>query len=276
LKVLYTDLDGTMVGPHGNFFAADDRTPTLVPARALLELHRAGVALVLVSGRTRDQLVEAARIFGADGFVAELGALVGFDHARSVEVLAGAMPQRYAGRTPFAVMESAGLPEALFARWPGRLQWHAPWHAGHEADAMLRGLVDAAEVEAWLAEQGFGWLRLRDNGVLAGGTWPGLVAQAHPPHIYHLMPDGLSKGAAVGWDLARRGLSPADAVAVGDSASDLGMAPYVGRVWVTANGAANPHMPPLLAAARAAGQDVRVAAEPVGAGWAEAVLTELG
>jgi hypothetical protein len=47
-------------------------------------------------------------------------------------------------------------------------------------------------------------------------------------------------------------------------------------MWLTANGAAAPHMPPLLAAARAAGQDVRVTAEPVGVGWAEAVLTSLG
>jgi hypothetical protein len=94
-------------------------------------------------------------------------------------------------------------------------------------------------------------------------------------HIYHLMPDGLSKGAAEGWDLARRGLSAADAVAVGDSASDLGMAGYVGRMWVTANGAADPHMPPLLDAARAGGADVRVTAEPVGVGWAEAVLSAL-
>jgi hydroxymethylpyrimidine pyrophosphatase-like HAD family hydrolase len=89
------------------------------------------------------------------------------------------------------------------------------------------------------------------------------------------MPDGLSKGAAVGWDLARRGLAAADAVAVGDSASDLGMAAHVGRMWVTANGAAAPHMPPLLAAARDAGADVRVTAEPVGVGWAEAVLASL-
>jgi phosphoserine phosphatase len=89
------------------------------------------------------------------------------------------------------------------------------------------------------------------------------------------MPDGLAKGAAVGWDLARRGLSAADAVAVGDSASDLGMAAHVGRMWVTANGAAAAHMPPLLAAARDAGADVRVTAEPVGVGWAEAVLASL-
>jgi hypothetical protein len=44
---------------------------------------------------------------------------------------------------------------------------------------------------------------------------------------------------------------------------------------VTANGAAAPHMPPLLAAARSAGADVRVTAEPVGVGWAEAVLGSL-
>ena len=266
MKVLYTDLDGTMVGPYGNFFAAADGTPTLAPARALLELHRAGVALVLVSGRTRAQLQEAGLIFGADGFVAELGALVGWDRGRSVQVLPGAMPASYGDRLPIEVMASLGLPDALFDRWPG-LEWHAPWHAGHEADAMLRGTVDVAAVEAWLAGQGLGWLKLRDNGVLPG---------PEGRHIYHLMPDGLSKGGAVGWDLRRRGLSPDDAVAVGDSASDLGMAAYVGTMWVTANGAAGPQMPPLLAAVRAAGQDVRVTAEPVGLGWAEAVLTALG
>lgn len=295
-KILYTDLDGTMVGPGGNFFAAMAaagpefrvaasaaapagdrlRSFTLEPARALLDLHRAGVALVLVSGRTRPQLVEAARIFGADGFVAELGALVGWDSGRRSEVLAGAMPAAYAGRLPLAVMADAGLPEALFARWPQRLQWHAPWHAGHEADAMLRGLVDPAEVDGWLAERGWGWLRLRDNGVLpVRRDWPGLAADARPPHVYHLMPDGLSKGAAVAWDLARRGLSGADAVAVGDSASDLTMAPHVGRMWVVANGAAAPHMPPLLAGVRSEGHDVRVAAGEVGLGWAEAARDAL-
>jgi hypothetical protein len=276
VKILYTDLDGTMVGPGGSFFTAVDRTLTDEPAQALLDLHRAGVTLVLVSGRTRPQLVEAARIFGADGFVAELGALVGWDGGRSTEVLTGAMPAEHAGRLPLEVMAAGGLPEALFARWPGRLEWHAPWHTGHEADVMVRGLVDVAEVDRWLADEGWGWLRLRDNGVLSGRRdWPGLVAEARPPHVYHLMPDGLSKGAAVGWDLARRGLSAGDAVAVGDSASDLTMAPHVGRMWVVANGAAAPHMPPLLAGARAAGHDVRVAAQAVGLGWAEAVRSAL-
>jgi hypothetical protein len=272
VKVLYTDLDGTMLGRFGSFFAAADGAPTLMPARALVELHRAGVALVPVSGRTRMQLLETGLVLGADGFVAELGALVGWDHGLSSEVLPGAMPAAYAGRLPVEVMAAGGLPDALFDRWPGRLQWHAPWHAGHEADAMLRGHVDVAEVDGWLAEQGWGWLRLRDNGRLPRSDFPGLAPG--PTHVYHLMPDGLSKGAAVSWDLARRGLSPQDAVAVGDSASDLRMSGAAGRMWVVANGAA--HLGDRIAAARAAGQDVRVTREPQGVGWAEAVLTELG
>ena len=60
------------------------------------------------------------------------------------------------------------------------------------------------------------------------------------------MPRGISKGAAVAWDLRRRGLGPADAVAIGDSVSDLEMAPAVGRLWITANGAAVEGMAPLL------------------------------
>ena len=59
-----------------------------------------------------------------------------------------------------------------------------------------------------------------------------------PPRVYHLMPRGITKGAAIAWDLERRGLTADDAVAIGDSVSDLDMAPAVGRLWITANGAA--------------------------------------
>src|SRR5215204_6017950 len=66
-RIVYTDLDGTMVGPRGSFWHTAGRELTAFPATALLELHRAGVALVLVSGRTLEQVIEAGRIFAADG-----------------------------------------------------------------------------------------------------------------------------------------------------------------------------------------------------------------
>jgi hydroxymethylpyrimidine pyrophosphatase-like HAD family hydrolase len=81
------------------------------------------------------------------------------------------------------------------------------------------------------------------------------------------MPRGISKGTAIAWDLERRGIDPADAVAIGDSASDLDMAPAVGRLWITANGAAVDGMAELLAAV----PNVQVTDTAMGEGWAQAV-----
>jgi hypothetical protein len=270
-RIVYTDLDGTMVGPRGSFWHTADRCLTATPAGALLELHRAGVPLVLVSGRTHAQLVEAARIFAADGAIAELGSLVSWAGGRKTHLLTGRLPAGFTGRTPMAVMAELGVVEELVAAHPGRLEWHEPWHSTHTADALLRGRVDAAAVDGWLAERGWGWLQLNDNGAVPATARMTLAPDALPPHVYHLMPRGISKGAAIRWDLARRGLAAEDAVAVGDSVSDLEMATAVGRLWVTANGAAVQGMGERLAAV----PNAAVTAAPMGEGWAQAVLASL-
>ena len=269
-RVVYSDLDGTMVGPGGSFFHTEDRQLTLAPAQALVALHDAGIALVLVSGRTRPQLVEASRIFGADGFIGELGAVIGWDRGRRSEVLAGDMPSTYDG-SPVEVMERLGIVQRLLEQYAGRLEYHAPWHLDHQVDVMLRGRVDVAEAESSLASVGLGWLRLRDNGVLAPGRPTSLDLRLGPAHVYHLMPAGLSKELALARDLSRRGLRRADAVAIGDSASDLEMAAYVDSLWLTANGARQDHMQRL---ARGLG-NVRPCSAAVGLGWAEAVASVL-
>lgn len=270
-RIVYTDLDGTMVGPRGSFWHTAGRDLTADPAAALMALHRAGVPLVLVSGRTFEQVIEAARIFAADGAIAELGATVAWDAGRNRHRLPGELPERYADRTPMDVMAELGVVEELIAQHPGRLEWHAPWHATHATDALLRGRVDPVAVDAWLAEQGAGWLTLNDNGAIPATARFGLDDDARPPHVYHLMPRGISKGAAIAWDLARRGIDPADAVAIGDSVSDLEMAPAVGRLWITANGATVEGMTGLLEAV----PNVTVTDAAMGEGWAQAVLASL-
>ncbi|MCL9759428.1 HAD family hydrolase [Frankia sp. AiPa1] len=261
VRVVYTDLDGTMVGPKGCFFLAEGGEVTLEPARVLTELHTAGIKLVLVSGRTRPQLVEAAQIFGADGFIGELGAIVGWNHGRESEILRGAMPPEF-DRVPPELLDR------LIERHPGQLELHTPWHAGREVDVMLRGRIDVPEVDAWLAEAGFGWLSMRDNGLISPAHMPRLGA---PPHVYHLVPAGVGKGDAVAYDLKRRGLSAAEAIAIGDSASDLEMATSVGRMHLVANALRHPHITGLLPRY----DNVTVEAGPVGAGWASAVRTAL-
>lgn len=261
--MIYSDLDGTMVGPFGCFFRDGGFGTTLEPARALVDLLEAGVSLVLVSGRTRAQLTEACRIFGADGYIGELGAALGWGFPQQHVVLRGAMPEEY-DETVCELLERTGLTRRLLDHHGGRLELHSPWHEGHEADLMLRGHVDTAAAERWLAEQGFGWLRLRDNGVL---PVPELGHLKAPVHVYHLMADGLSKGAGVAADLARRELGADEAVAIGDSVSDLSMAPYVDRFFLVANGARSA---PTLAAAEEH-DNVTVCAGELGAGWVEAV-----
>ena len=270
-RIVYTDLDGTMVGPRGSFWHTAGRELTADPAAALLALHHAGVPLVLVSGRTFEQVIEAARIFAADGAIAELGATVAWDAGRGAHRLTGALPAEYTGRTPMDVMAELGVVEKLIAAHPGRLEWHAPWHVTHSADALLRGRVDPLAVDAWLAERGAGWLTLKDNGTITTTSRMTLDPDALPPRVYHLMPRGISKGAAIAWDLERRGLSPDDAVAIGDSVSDLEMAPAVGRLWITANGAATEGMIELMAAV----PNVTVTDAAMGEGWAQAVLASL-
>ena len=270
-RIVYSDLDGTMVGPRGSFWHTARRDLTADPAGALLELHRAGVPLVLVSGRTFEQVIEAARIFAADGAIAELGATVAWDAGRGTHRLRGEYPEGFGERTPMAAMAELGIVEQLIAGHPGRLEWHEPWHTTHDADALLRGRVDPIAVDAWLAEQGAGWLTLKDNGALPATSRMTLDDDPLPPRVYHLMPRGISKGAAIAWDLERRGLAPEDAVAICDSVSDLVMAPAVGRLWITANGAAVDGMADLLGAV----PNATVTDGPMGEGWAQAVLASL-
>ncbi len=270
-RIVYTDLDGTMVGPRGSFWHTADRDLTVDPATALLELHRARILLVLVSGRTHEQVVEAARIFAADGAIAELGATVSWDGGRGLRQLTGELPAEHHGRTPMEVMAELGIVEKLVAEHPGRLEWHAPWHATHDTDALLRGRVDPVAVDAWLVEHGVGWLTLNDNGAIHRNSRMTLDPDPAPPRVYHLMPRGISKGTAIAWDLERRGIDPADAVAIGDSISDLDMASAVGRLWITANGAEVDGMADRIAAV----PNACVTDAPMGAGWAQAVRASL-
>jgi hydroxymethylpyrimidine pyrophosphatase-like HAD family hydrolase len=270
-RIVYTDLDGTMVGPRGSFWHTARRDLTADPAAALLDLHRAGVPLVLVSGRTFEQVIEAARIFAADGAIAELGATVAWDAGRGTHRLRGDLPEGFGDRTPMSVMAELGIVAELIAAHPGRLEWHAPWHTTHETDALLRGRVDPLAVDAWLAERGAGWLTLKDNGAIPATSRMTLDDDPLPPRVFHLMPRGISKGAAIAWDLERRGLAADDAVAIGDSVSDLDMAPAVGRLWITANGAAVDGMLARIDAV----PNAKVTDAAMGEGWAQAVRASL-
>jgi phosphoglycolate phosphatase len=228
-RVMYTDLDGTLFGPGGSLFATPEGGITEAASEAVTALHRAGTALVPLSGRTETQVREVARILGATGFIAELGGIT----ARGEAVVRDYGAYRGPG-TPRQEMARSGAAALLLERYSGRIEPHAPWaHAEREVTMLFRGQLDLAEARSMLADAGYRWVDLHDNGIIRR-TFPGL--DVPEVHAYHLVPAGVTKASAVAADVAARGLGRAQAAAVGDSASDAEVSPHVGAVFIVANG----------------------------------------
>lgn len=225
-SVLYTDLDGTLLGPGGALLAGSGGSVTEVAAGALAVLHAAGVAVVPVSGRTEDQVREVGRVIGASGFIAEMGGIVD----TGSEVIRRYGAHRGPG-TPYRAMARTGAAGFLLDTYAGRLEPHAPWaFRGRECTMLFRGQVDDREATDALAGAGYGWLALQDNGRI---SHPGPTAEVH---AYHLAPTGVTKHEAVAEDLRRRGLDPKEAAAIGDGPSDASIAPHVAAMLIVANG----------------------------------------
>jgi phosphoglycolate phosphatase len=263
IRAVYTDLDGTLFGPGSSFFSDADGRVTTRPAEAVAALHRASVSLIPISGRTRLQVREVARILGARDFVAELGGLVSLDGES--EVLRSVVTSGAAG-TPVEAMARSGAAGLLLDRFDGRLEPHAPWaHEPREVTMLFRGQVDLEEARRLLEETGQGWLDLRDNGVIRR-RFPGLDVEE--VHAYHLLPRGVTKAAAVSEHARRRELPPESCLVIGDSEADAETAPRVGAVCIVANGASSVE--------EHAGDEVYVTDGAYGDGFAEAVEGFLG
>lgn len=236
VRVLYTDLDGTLVAPGGCVLADASGRPSLVVAEQIVEINRASLEVVPVSGRGRLQLRELTQLLGWNGYIAEAGGIIvhgtGLDFKERIDL--GAWPEDALpeGMTPYQAIVAVGAAQALIDAFPGRIEHYAPWQVEREVSLLLRGCLPLEEGQAVLDSLPLP-LDLVDNGMLRSyGT---LTCRDMPPHAYHVVPKGVSKARAIELDLEWRGLSRDQAAAVGDSATDLEMADVVGVMTLVAN-----------------------------------------
>jgi hypothetical protein len=232
LRCVYTDLDGTLLGPRGSLFRDPDENFTLRQARALEACHRADVEVVIMSGRREAQVMADARLLGQTSYIYEAGCAMVIDGERTL--LTGDWQPDEDG-TPAEKLIAAGIPELLFERFGPRLEWHAPWHNGRELSLLMRGKVDVEEANALIAERGHEDLRFLDNGAI-GRRMEGVEGRTH---AYHLVPGGASKAKGVDSHRRARGYEPDECIAIGDSIEDLEASASVGRFFVVANGPAH-------------------------------------
>ncbi|MGZ5313150.1 MAG: HAD family hydrolase [Solirubrobacterales bacterium] len=265
LKCVYTDLDGTLLGKYGSLFRDSEGGFSIMQARALEACHRAEVEVVIKSGRREAQVLEDSRLIGQTAYIYEVGCGVVIDGERTVLVGEAEADE---GKTLAETMVDRGIPDLLFARFEGRLEWHTPWHRQRELSLLFRGRIDIAEANDVLDQNGHTHLRLIDNGAI----FRPMEGIEGPAHAYHLIPTGSSKAKAVAFHMQARGYEPGQCIAIGDSVEDLAVAEVVGRFFVPANG---PERDPGLAEAIGGRPNITVTEGRMGEGVYEAVVASL-
>jgi hypothetical protein len=270
VKVIYTDVDGTLLGPKGCLFLTADNQLTLVPAQAIISCHLNHFDVVLISGRRSKQLHGDARIFGFNNWIAEMGCQIVY-RLGEVTILNIGDFEVSEGNV-WQTIKASGAPKLLLNHYARRLEYHTPWSEGRECSHVFRGLIDVQEANELLRSEGYLNLKVVDNGVIHR-TSPQLSADLPEIHAYHLLPKASSKASAVRKDRELRGIPKEATIAIGDAESDLELAPEVGALFLVRNALTDYSK---LAEKIKAYSNVFVTRELMGLGWAEVINMILG
>jgi phosphoglycolate phosphatase len=265
---VYADLDGTLLGPGASLLRGGDGAFSLDAVKALQVCDRAGVEVVLYSGRRQQSVFDVARLIGQGSYIFELGCGLVLDG--ELEWLTDGVEPHDEYGSIYDQITASGAPELLLDHFAGRLEYHTPWAAGREVSHLFRGAVELDEAAQTLERAGLGWLRLVDNGVIVAGSEQ--IRRLPTIHAYHLIPAASSKARAVARHMQNRGFTREECIAVGDSREDMDAADVVGRFWLVANALTRD---PTLASEARGRNGVRIAGEGYGAGVYEAVVTTL-
>ncbi len=236
LKVIYTDVDGTMVGTGGSILHDSDGNVTLNGVKAIAKALEANIDVVMISGRNRNQLKEDARILGLKNYIAELGAEIIYERGnRIITTVEGFDTEN---GNVFEIIKDSRIIEKLFSHFDNSLEYHTPWSDEKRFHShLLRGHIDVAEGNKWLREQGQENLKLVDNGRLRSRGE--IMNNLSELHCYHLLPCSVDKAVALRRDREERRINRDETIALGDSWADLSLAPEVGAFFLMPNGLKN-------------------------------------
>ena len=106
-RILYTDLDGTLLARGGSVLADAEGEPSARVAEAIVAANRNGIAIVPVSGRGRIQLIELTRLLGWRSFIAEAGGVTVRETDEGAETILniGQWSRRRSGARPHPVRD---------------------------------------------------------------------------------------------------------------------------------------------------------------------------
>ena len=253
VRYVFSDLDGTMYGPGSCVLKHAAGEHSLAMVETLVALKRAGIEVVLTSGRNRSMMHEDSRLLGINSYIGELGGLIMLDREHNEwEYYTADMPfNPESGLTPHQVIEQTGVCERIIERWPGLIEYHNDMSTGYkyrEVTVGMRGEVPDAEVEEILADADVP-LEWGDNGFLTYVSAPTTLAlpEGVRGRAFNITPAGLGKGRAMERFCAARGIDRTQVLAIGDSFSDFLMADAADTFILVENGLKDPQADAFLA-----------------------------
>ena len=268
VRVIYTDIDGTLVGPGGSLFASADGTLTLRTARAVFKAVRLGIDVFMVSGRSSHGLRTVAQVLGFRNYAAELGSEIIYDLGEKVISNIHGFDLGK-GEKPIDWIRNSGALDLIFGEFPHKIRYYTPFSDSCHNTALLIGNVEVTKANQILNEHCHRVLRLVDNGKV-----PPVPDFSHP-HCYHLLAASAGKKLAVRKDKEIRRLDKKHLVGIGESIEDLEIASEVGAYFVVRNGAEEDTR---VMKAVSEQEGIFLTDSRMGLGWAEVIdiLEDLG
>ncbi|MBI4743913.1 MAG: HAD family phosphatase [Actinobacteria bacterium] len=263
IKVIYTDVDGTLLGPEGCFFLDSAKNYTLKPAAVLVEALKKDIDVVMISGRNATQLRENARLLGLKNYIAEMGTLLVYNQGEKIIKNLGTFEQTE--ETVYETIKKSGAIDLLFKTFAGKIEDHNPWSKERECTPLFRGFIDTDEANNVLRQNGFKNLVLIDNGAIYRKS--NTIDVPKMP-AYHLVPGGISKESGIKKDREIRNIPQGSTIAIGDAVADFKFAEEAGVFFLLKNGLTkNTHLSENILNS----ENIFVTENEMGLGWAEIV-----
>ena len=219
IKVVYTDLDGTILNNKGCLIMDDDGNYYLEALEQLENLVSKNIDVVLVSGRNRMQLKYNAQMMNLKNYIAEIGSEVVYDLGREVNMTYNKSILKY----DFASLgpDLEAVVSLLKEEFPMQIDYKAEWNRYRFTNVLFLGHVDLVKANRLLEENGYGDYLLINNGPTA--LYPTNL-NVDKVYFYNLMPKGIDKSSGLKLDKKIRHFSIKNCIALGDSIEDLKMA----------------------------------------------------
>lgn len=244
VDIVYTDLDGTLLGRGGTLLIDGEGNPSTNTAEAVVAANKAGLKIVPVTGRSCAQLTEITRMCGWFDYIAEAGAIRSYFDGKEREFIFDIpewnteLKRQLTTKTPIDIIREHGVVEKLMEAFPGSIEYHTPWDVHRSATEVLRGFLNRQAALELLDEIDLP-LSLIDNGVIHPRMHT-LKESDEPIRAYHLTPAGVSKRRAIALDLEHRGIDPSRAIMIGDAPSDMLCAEVVSTSILVENALRSP------------------------------------